>query len=355
MSLFENSLMKHYHFNYDIASDVAIMVQRSGLNLQSLRGKRVLITGGTGFFGVWLLSALSFIKRSLGGEFHIYVITRSSANVFKNAAWSGFLAEVELIQGDVRDVKFLADGITHLVHMATTNASETFAGEDQLNKFNVLYEGTRNVLEQCTDSLESVLFTSSGVAYGKNQCEKIVESELGNIDTTELGSALALGKLTAEYLVANYATRLHYKFSIARCFSFAGQYLPLNLHYAFGNFIKNAQDRRDIIVLGDGLDKRSYLYIGDAVAWLLRMMSEPKNQIVNVGSERSVSMKELAVLIARRAGVGVQIKGMSSEIGNFKRSSYVPSTLKARQLYPGLKEWTPLETIIRKMLIGDRL
>ena len=60
--------------------------------------------------------------------------------------------------------------------MATTNANETFRGHDQLDKIEMLYEGTKNILSQCGYSLEKVLFTSSGVAYGVNNNNKICEN-----------------------------------------------------------------------------------------------------------------------------------------------------------------------------------
>ena len=342
--------MKPHLFNYDIGHDVSFLVDRSGVDIASLRGKRVLVTGGTGFFGVWLISALCSIKRSLGGQLEIVVITRSSAAFLSKAGLIALEDDIEIIQGDVREIKFAGGDITHLVHMATTNANETFAGEDQLNKLKVLYEGTKNVLEQCSNKLENVLFTSSGVAYGASGSEKITELEPSALDTTDLTSSLAIGKIAAEYLISFYAAKLDYRFTIARCFTFAGQHLPTNLHYAFGNFIHNALCGDDIIIKGDGLDRRSYLYIGDAVSWLLRMLVEPKNQLINVGSEHSLSVRELADLIANYSGVGVQILGKRSEIGNFKRVQYIPNTTKARILYPGLEEWTNIHAIVQKML-----
>jgi dTDP-glucose 4,6-dehydratase/UDP-glucose 4-epimerase len=355
MNHFASLLMRHLHFNYDIKEDVNDLIRRSGANLDLLRGKKVLITGGTGFFGIWLISALSVIKKMLEGDLDIIVLTRSVERYRKNAEQIGINADIELIEGDVCHVKLVERNFTHLVHMATTNASETFAGEDQLNKLHMLYAGTKNVLDQCTSSLESVLFTSSGVAYGNNLSEKIAETDLSAPDTTQIGSALAIGKLAAEYLVTYYAQKLDFKYSIARCFAFSGPYLPLDLHYAFGNFVANGLSGEDIVINGDGLTKRSYLYIGDAVAWLLRMMIEPKNQLINVGSEHSLSMKKLAEHIADRAKVGVKVLGEVNEVGNFIRSNYIPNTAKARRLYSGLQEWTSVEEIIEKMLKPKRL
>ncbi len=354
MSNFGCLSMKRPQCNYDISQDVESSIRSSGINPESLRGKTVLITGGTGFFGVWMISALLSIKCSLGGDLRLILLSRSPEGFLHAHTDQHFETLVEFVRGDVRDFRLdCAQHVTHLVHMATTNAEETFAGEDQLKKLEMLHEGTRNVLEQCGGSLESTLFTSSGVAYGVNRNALISESDHTAPDTTDLGSALGFGKLVAEYLIAYYAAKLGYSYSIARCFAFGGQYLPLDIHYAFGNFIRDALDGKDIMIRGDGQDVRSYLYIGDATAWLLRLLAEPANQMYNVGSSQPISIENLARKIASqvKVPVNVTIQGRRSEVGNFRRSSYVPSTDKITKAYPGLAEWTPLEETIAKMLL----
>lgn len=346
--------MKRPQFNYDISQDVESSVRRSGINAERLRGKVVLITGGTGFFGVWMISALLSVKRCLGGDLRLILLSRNPEKFLQTHVDQRFDRQIEFVRGDVRDFRLDREQrVTHLVHMATTNAVETFAGEDQLKKLEMLYLGTLNVLEQCGRSLESTLFTSSGVAYGVNRNTLISESDLTGPDTTDLGAALSLGKLVAEYLVAYYAVKFGYSYSIARCFAFGGQYLPLDIHYAFGNFIRDALDGKDIVIRGDGQDVRSYLYIGDATAWLLRLLVEPDNQTYNVGSSQPVSIESLARKIASQSKVpvNVTIQGRRSDVGNFHRSSYVPSTDKIVESYPGLAEWTPLDETIAKMLL----
>lgn len=344
--------MTPQHFNDDIASDVAQSIARSGVALEGFRGKTVLLTGGTGFFGIWMLSALIQIKQVLKGDLRVVVVSRDPERFLQKHPQHLFDQYAEFIHSDVKKLSLSDVQVTHLVHMATTNADETFVGEDQLQKLDLLYLGTRNVLEQCGASLEKVLFTSSGVAYGTPPNGLITEDTPSALDTTSTDSALGLGKLNAEYLMAYYADKWKYQYSIARCFSFAGPYLPLDLHYAIGNFISNAIDQQDIVIKGDGKALRSYLYMGDALAWLLRLLDEPRNQIFNVGSGKSLSMKELAQNVAQVAMHSQSIKVMhqSQEIGNFKRDMYVPSINKITTSYPGLKEWTTVEESIRKMI-----
>jgi len=344
--------MTPQHFKYDIASDVEQAIERSGVALEGFRGKTVLLTGGTGFFGIWMLLAFVQMKQILEGDLRILVVSRDPESFLKKHPQYHFDQHVEFIHSDVKNLTLADVQVTHLVHMATTNAGETFAGEDQLQKLDLLYLGTRNVLEQCGAKLEKVLFTSSGVAYGRSLSELITEETPSALDTTSTGSALGLGKLNAEYLMAYYAEKLGYSYSIARCFSFAGQYLPLDLHYAMGNFIANAVAKQNILIKGDGKAVRSYLYVGDALAWLLRLLAEPHNQIFNVGSEKSMTMHELAKKVAHVAGHSklINVLGQSQEIGNFKRDTYLPSVRKITTTYSGLREWTTVEESIQKML-----
>jgi dTDP-glucose 4,6-dehydratase/UDP-glucose 4-epimerase len=346
--------MNSDRFEYDITADVGALIERSGINAEILRGKTILVTGGTGFFGLWLLSALVHIHQRLHGDMRILVLSRRADAFFSAHPGAGLEGAIECIPADIIDARLDPGlGVTHLIHMATTRASETYLGEDQLRKLDLLYRGTRNILEQCGDSLESVVFTSSGVAYGAGAGnERIREDDRTGPYTLDSGSALGLGKLTAEYLVAYFAQRLGYRYSVARCFAFAGQFLPLDLHYAFGNFIRDAILGNNIVIRGDGKDVRSYLYVGDAIAWLLGLLVDPRDDLFNVGSSTPVSVEVLARTIAARAErpVRVKIEGRAAEAGNFRRSIYVPSTEKIRAHYPGLQEWTPLDAVIDKML-----
>jgi len=335
-----------------MASDVAQSIERSGVALEGFRGKTVLLTGGTGFFGIWILSALIQMKQFLDGDLRIVVVSRDPERFLQKHPLHHFDQYAEFIRSDVKSLTLKGLQVTHLVHMATTNANETFAGEDQLQKIDLLYLGTRNVIEQCGPSLEKVLFTSSGVAYGRTSNGLITEETPSALDTTSTGSALGLGKLNAEYVVAYYAEKWGYAYSMARCFSFAGPYLPLDLHYAIGNFIGNAIAKQAIVIKGDGEALRSYLYIGDALAWLLRLLAEPRNQIFNVGSEKALTMLELAekVALVSENAPSIKVMGNLQEIGNFRRDMYVPNISKITTSYSGLKEWTTVEESIQKTI-----
>lgn len=341
--------------NYEIEADALQSIERSGIDINSFKGKTVLVTGGTGFFGIWYLTCLVIIKEKIGNDLRIITISRSPENFALNVRDKKILTNIEILKGDIKEIELDNLKVTHLVHMATTNAFETFNGEDQLAKIELLFEGTKNILKQCGPTLEKVLFTSSGVAYGVNNKNKISESDFSGLNTIDTGSALGIGKLTAEYLVSYFAKKYGYKYSIARCFSFAGQFLPLELHYAFGNFINDYLNNRNIKVRGHGQDIRSYLYIGDAIAWLIKLLEDPNDDIYNVGSESEIKIEDLAKTIASfKTHLEVVIELGGKQVDNFIRTSYVPDVNKIKSKFPNLNEWTKLEEVVGKMIDQSR-
>jgi dTDP-glucose 4,6-dehydratase/UDP-glucose 4-epimerase len=240
------------------------------------------------------------------------------------------------------------------MHLATTAASETFHGEDQLKKLETLYFGTKNVLDFAVASgAKRVLFTSSGVVYGPIDQfpEGVPETYLGGPNLSRTDSALGEGKRVAEYLCAYYGEKYGLNYAIARCFSFVGPLLPLELHYAIGNFISNAHHRQDIQIRGDGTPLRSYMYIADATTWLLRLlMSEKANGVYNIGASKSIAVAELADMVRKvlAPACQVHIQSASDHVqGNFQRSVYLPSVQRAKEALD-VQEWTPLELAIKK-------
>ena len=136
-------------------------------------------------------------------------------------------------------------------------------------------------------------------------------------------------------------------------FAFVGPYLPLDAHFAIGNFIGDGLAGRALQVQGDGTAVRSYLYGSDMAIWLWRIFTHGKDgRAYNVGSEHAIPIAELAARVAEafEPPPVVQIRGESVAGAG---SRYVPSTARARGEL-GLEQRIDLATAIRRTIAWHR-
>ncbi|BBO99467.1 NAD-dependent epimerase/dehydratase family protein [Sulfuriferula nivalis] len=335
---------------YCLQHDLDAVISRTAGSWENFRGVSIFVTGGTGLFGRWLLESLLYANRQLDLRLKITVLTRNEQAFRLKAPHLALDAAVDFVVGDVRDFTFLAQHYDYLIHGATTSADETFRGEEALQKFDTLVTGTRHVLEfaaQC--GVKKMLFLSSGCVYG-GVGEPVTETYAGAPNTTNPDTALGQAKRAAEFLSACYAQKYGWELVVARCFSFVGPLLPLDIHYAIGNFIGQAVRGESVVVKGDGTPIRSYLYMADLVVWLLTLLSHGRNgEIYNVGSDQSISIRELANLVQGIICPDKPVIVMSEpaySVGNEVRNVYVPNVTKARNEL-GLDVWTDLEAAVR--------
>ena len=190
---------------------------------------------------------------------------------------------------------------------------------------------------------------SAGAVYGPQPPEaRVPETYGGGPDPTDPRSVYAEAKRLAELLCALYS-RIHgLACPIARCFTFAGPYLSLDAHFAMGNFMSDCLKQRPIEIRGDGTPRRSYLYAADLAVWLWTILARGEScRPYNVGSERELSIAELAATVAAELEPSTAIRVMGLPRRGAAPERYVPDTGRARHEL-GLREWISLEDAIRR-------
>ena len=307
---------------------------------------RILITGGTGFFGK---SILDYRLRHPGflADAEITILSRHpDAFIEANPALAN-QPGLSFIAGDVRTCSttnftnftnyegarpsetpnscnscnsWLNTPPPHfdtIIHAATP-AVTTLSDEEM---YSTIVDGTRNVLSLAKScGATRILFTSSGAVYGP---QTAAASEMTPTNPT---TAYGRGKLFAEQLCIDSGIPV----KIARCFAFTGPHLNRRIHFAIGNFIQNCLDNEPIIIKGDGTPLRSYLYADDLVEWLFAILDRGKpGRPYNVGSDEAISIRDLATTVRASLNATSEIKALGQSISG-AANVYVPDISRIR-------------------------
>jgi nucleoside-diphosphate-sugar epimerase len=316
---------------------------------EELRGQRLFITGGTGFFGRWILETFTHANDRLSLGASAVVLTRNPQSFALKATHLADRHDLKLLQGDIRDFNFPNGDFSHIIHAGTTSSEPV----EPLEMFDTIVQGTRHVLNfAATHHTRKFLFISSGAIYGKQPPEitHIPEDYHGAPDPLQPNSAYGEGKRAAELLCTLMADRHRFEAKIARCFAFVGPHLPLDAHFAIGNFIRDSLQGKSIHIRGDGTPYRSYLYAADLAIWLWTILFQGKSlQAYNVGSDLAITIGELGNLIVDVLGTEKEVIIDRQPTPNRSVERYVPNIQTAWQDLT-LKPYTDLSTGIKKTI-----
>lgn len=302
------------------------LVRTAEAHLRTLAGSSILITGATGWFGVWMLDLFCIADDMLNLGIRLVAVSREPQRFLARFPSFAGDSRISWIKADVRQLTPTGDGFAYVIHAATdTSIKPHLDAPSQL--FDTIVDGTRRALAAAGPKCKSFLLLSSGAVYGPAQPNRarFLETESGGPDPSKIKSSYAEGKRAAEQICA-IAGSTGVPIRIARCFAFVGPHMPFDKHFAIGNFIADAVGGRPIRVKSDGRPERSYLYMTDLMRALLTILvAGAVGRPYNVGSSVAVTIEQLANCVDRIAGgSGVVIEGATSDPGD----RYVPDTTR---------------------------
>lgn len=294
---------------------------------------KLLIIGGTGFFGKSILDSFICGKLKKFQISELIILSRSTVKFQKS--YPEFVASnIKYVKGDITKINYLPEADI-VIHAATSSKQKDYIENSIREKENTEL-GVSNYIKLATKYHKNskIVYCSSGAVYGKQPIDVLNVAEDFPFQDLENMSILkrdyALSKRNAESQIKKFGAS-GYNASIARCFAFNGKYLPEDGHFAYSSFLKFAKNGKDIIVNASHDVIRSYMHANDLVDSLIKiaLASNPDCPIYNVGSDNPISIFELAKQIAERYSVKVIQK--SSIIKDIV-DRYVPNIDKLKEL-----------------------
>ncbi|MCF6287001.1 MAG: GDP-mannose 4,6-dehydratase [Candidatus Hydrogenedentes bacterium] len=265
---------------------------------------RVLVTGGAGFIGSHLCDAL--VKR---GD-HVFVLDDLSTGRFENIEHLDTLTcviDTTMNQEIVRDLVRDVDVVYHLA--ATVGVQLVIERPVHTIVNNI--RGTEVVLEEACRYRRKLLLTSTSEVYGKGTREIFNENDDRVLGPTHRRRwAYAASKAIDEFLALAYWHEKRHPVVIARLFNTVGPRQTGRYGMVIPNLVGQALDGHPLTVFGDGKQSRCFTYVGDVVPALIQLMdrSEVNGEVYNIGSNHSVTIKQLAQQIISQSGSSAKIR-----------------------------------------------
>jgi nucleoside-diphosphate-sugar epimerase len=318
--------------------DVLMASETSFLQLHNLK---IMVFGGTGFIGKWLIAALSLANSKFNLEILIVLASRNpqrAKSIFKH------LRQKNIIFVDIRELD--RPDIPHCdiyIHAATPTTNAEAAILSDPSSYIRITEFIVKSAEIAKNS-PIVMHLSSGAVYGIQDMQTLFQPEQ-KLTTANPSDQYTSAKLQIENLLESAREEGLIRAMSPRLFAFAGPQLPLEAHFAVGNFVRDGMAGTPISVLGNSKTKRSYLYPTDLIHVLIEMLVKLPTQTINVGSDQSITMENLANLVSEKTNrLPIHLLGEEREPSN-----YVPSIENLRS-YVTQKEFINIDEMLERWL-----
>ena len=285
------------------------------LDVSALTGKALLITGGTGMIGKWMID---YLLENV--DCKIIVAGRSEEKFkhrFENALSDGRLCDrllflhwdpsrpTSLIQQATFNLQLSTLNIDFILHLASNTHPVAYAS-DPVSTIVMNVAATKELLDLAVAKKSRFVYASSVEIYGQNRgdCEKFTEDYCGYIDCNTLRAGYPESKRCGEALCQAYIKQYGLDVVIPRIARVYGPTLQTDDSKALSQFLHRALEGQDIVLKSEGRQHFSYLHVADAVSGILMIMLKGETgHAYNIADEKSdVTLRDLASMIAQLAG-----------------------------------------------------
>jgi nucleoside-diphosphate-sugar epimerase len=277
-------------------------IVKSLIPWQEFQNKSIMITGCSGFIGSYLVKSLLYANKVhnlnlkvIGVYRNIDSLKMRLGDCFENLSASFFLHDIStpLTSSIPR-----ADFVIH----AASQASPKYYGVDPVGTILANSAGTQHLLNYAVKSkVKNFLFFSSGEVYGEpiNPEALIKEDDYGYINPMNIRSCYAESKRIGETMCVAWGKQYNIHTNVVRPFHTYGPGVSLDDGRVFADFVANVVEGKNILLKSDGLAKRPFCYISDAIVGFLMVLASGKNaEAYNIGNPNAeISIRDLATQI----------------------------------------------------------
>jgi nucleoside-diphosphate-sugar epimerase len=320
-------------------------------NLRPLQNQCLLITGGTGFMGKWLLEMISFVNNNYHLNISVFVLARNIEQFKAEVPHLANLTFIKYIQQDIKNLYEIPHEVNYIINAAGTPDSREHSS-NPIKIIDTFTKGTNALLDASfkLPQLKKILHVSSHQVYGNtSNIEKVNESFQGGSECFSLEAIYTESKRLGETYCSIYNNQYRLPVTVVRPFAFIGPYQSLNKHWAINSFIRDGLFSDSIRILGNEKTVRSYLYGSDMAFWLLTLLSKSADgECYNMGSAHGIDLKELALKITKKINKNIDIVQKSSREVYETNSVIVPDIDKIKAL--GLRENYTLDEALKRTI-----
>ena len=250
----------------------------------------IVITGGAGFIGTHLVE--KFLEKSHNVIVVDNLLTGLKANLDNFTKSKNF----SFIDLDVQNHIQIDGEVDYVLHLASAASPKAYT-DNPINTLKAGSIGTINTLGLAKAKHAKYLLTSTSEVYGDPEISPQPESYWGRVNPNGVRSMYDEAKRFAEAAVSSYNRIYNIDSRIVRLFNTYGPKMKINDGRVVTNFIVQALNGEDITIYGKGNQTRSFCYVSDTVAGIIKAMDSQSNEVFNIGNPNEITILQLAETI----------------------------------------------------------